>query len=380
MLPRWQRILNRRALRHLRGALAADEMVRRVGAGNREDPSDPMVLAATDRRLLGATLDGVEEWSYETLSSAVGEDEDTLVFSDPDRFTTVRCMFGRAEAVARAINEGIDLAALEARLSTASVARDEQDVNTQASEGSADPSHAIGSDASSDSPDRCTEESEPDSPRDWIAQLEESSDISWDSVEELEEIDTLSFRTPDSRIYDGDKIRWDWELHDGHGLSFAGSFTDQELSDLLHTQWEEPAYVGERSTASVQGQYWLYRGRFFRLGPGTELDPSEADAALREHLGDAPPYGKDRLDAFQKRHLPEPSLSSAQAPRLRREAIPQHVKDRVWRRDSAQCSRCGSRERLEFDHIVPVSKGGSNTERNIELLCEPCNRRKAASI
>jgi 5-methylcytosine-specific restriction endonuclease McrA len=41
---------------------------------------------------------------------------------------------------------------------------------------------------------------------------------------------------------------------------------------------------------------------------------------------------------------------------------------------------CGSRERLEYDHIIPVSKGGSNTARNIELRCESCNRRKGAKV
>ena len=44
------------------------------------------------------------------------------------------------------------------------------------------------------------------------------------------------------------------------------------------------------------------------------------------------------------------------------------------------CIECGSRERLEFDHIVPVSRGGSNTARNLELRCEPCNRRKGDRI
>ena len=38
------------------------------------------------------------------------------------------------------------------------------------------------------------------------------------------------------------------------------------------------------------------------------------------------------------------------------------------------------RDRLEFDHIIPVSKGGSNTARNLELRCETCNRRKGATI
>ena len=62
------------------------------------------------------------------------------------------------------------------------------------------------------------------------------------------------------------------------------------------------------------------------------------------------------------------------------EPIPEHVRTEVWRRDGGQCVDCGSRERLEFDHIVPVSKGGSNTARNLELRCENCNRKKGARI
>ena len=63
-----------------------------------------------------------------------------------------------------------------------------------------------------------------------------------------------------------------------------------------------------------------------------------------------------------------------------REPIPERVRHEVWRRDGGQCVDCGSRERLEFDHIVPWSKGGANTARNLELRCESCNRKKAAKI
>lgn len=59
-----------------------------------------------------------------------------------------------------------------------------------------------------------------------------------------------------------------------------------------------------------------------------------------------------------------------------REAIPSAVRREVWRRDGGKCAQCGSRESLEYDHIIPVSKGGSNTARNVELLCEKCNRSK----
>lgn len=64
----------------------------------------------------------------------------------------------------------------------------------------------------------------------------------------------------------------------------------------------------------------------------------------------------------------------------KREAISTSVKNAVWRRDQGMCVQCGSKENLEFDHIIPFSKGGSNTARNLQLLCEPCNRSKSAKI
>jgi hypothetical protein len=64
----------------------------------------------------------------------------------------------------------------------------------------------------------------------------------------------------------------------------------------------------------------------------------------------------------------------------KRSRIPEHIRIEVWRRDSGKCARCGSRKNLEYDHIVPLSMGGSNTARNIELLCERCNRSKSDRI
>ena len=64
----------------------------------------------------------------------------------------------------------------------------------------------------------------------------------------------------------------------------------------------------------------------------------------------------------------------------KRQAISDDVKIAVWRRDQGSCVKCGSRENLEYDHIIPVSKGGANTFRNIELLCQSCNRTKSDKI
>lgn len=71
--------------------------------------------------------------------------------------------------------------------------------------------------------------------------------------------------------------------------------------------------------------------------------------------------------------LPEPV-------KPRREAIPRLVQREVWQRDGGRCVECGTRAKLCFNHIVPFSLGGSNTIRNIQLLCEECNLSKSNRI
>ena len=67
-------------------------------------------------------------------------------------------------------------------------------------------------------------------------------------------------------------------------------------------------------------------------------------------------------------------------PKKRSRRISQRVKDQVWRRDEGKCVECGSNENLEFDHIIPFSEGGANTKRNMQLLCQTCNRSKSNKI
>jgi hypothetical protein len=72
--------------------------------------------------------------------------------------------------------------------------------------------------------------------------------------------------------------------------------------------------------------------------------------------------------------------STPPSKQIRGRIISLSVKDAVWRRDEGKCTQCGSNKNLEFDHIIPHSKGGANTKRNIQLLCEPCNRQKSDKI
>lgn len=60
--------------------------------------------------------------------------------------------------------------------------------------------------------------------------------------------------------------------------------------------------------------------------------------------------------------------------------IPKDVKKYVWERDQGRCVNCGSMEGLQFDHVIPFSRGGANTRNNIQLLCEECNKTKGNEI
>ncbi len=64
--------------------------------------------------------------------------------------------------------------------------------------------------------------------------------------------------------------------------------------------------------------------------------------------------------------------------------IPAPVRREVVARDEGCCTyvseeghRCGSRTRLEFDHVIPRAKGGESTVPNLRLRCQTHNQHAA---
>lgn len=49
----------------------------------------------------------------------------------------------------------------------------------------------------------------------------------------------------------------------------------------------------------------------------------------------------------------------------------------IFARDNFTCTYCGAKDRLECDHIIPISRGGSNLHSNLTTACSSCNRSKA---
>lgn len=70
---------------------------------------------------------------------------------------------------------------------------------------------------------------------------------------------------------------------------------------------------------------------------------------------------------------------------MRSKAEGSHTKDdvaRILELQKHKCAECRTDLRKvghEVDHIVPLSKGGSDWPKNLQCLCRPCNIRKWAT-
>lgn len=66
----------------------------------------------------------------------------------------------------------------------------------------------------------------------------------------------------------------------------------------------------------------------------------------------------------------------------RRSSIKPGVRFRVLQKHGFCCVYCGRNAgevRLEIDHVIPVSQGGTNDEANLTVACFACNRGRGAA-
>jgi 5-methylcytosine-specific restriction enzyme A len=67
-------------------------------------------------------------------------------------------------------------------------------------------------------------------------------------------------------------------------------------------------------------------------------------------------------------------------------SIPSGKRRRIYERDDYRCVSCGLDGRsdpaklLTIDHRIPVSKGGTDADSNLQTMCGPCNTAKGDSL
>jgi 5-methylcytosine-specific restriction endonuclease McrA len=114
-------------------------------------------------------------------------------------------------------------------------------------------------------------------------------------------------------------------------------------------------------------------------------------------LGHALPSGDvaqvfDRALNLLLRHLENRKAGATRAkrtprPSRNRRRVSASVRRAVWDRDQGRCTfvsasgtRCEERTRLEFDHVVPVARGGTPTLDGIRLRCRAHNQLEANRV
>jgi HNH endonuclease len=123
----------------------------------------------------------------------------------------------------------------------------------------------------------------------------------------------------------------------------------------------EPVHVYEK----IQPNIWTFNGVFQLVGAWNEPSGGRQVFKFRLELADDP--DADLRDAPQDLE--------------HNRVIPSEVKLAVWKRDQGQCVRCGSKDNLHFDHVLPFSRGGSSlVAENVQLLCARHNLAKSDRI
>lgn len=133
----------------------------------------------------------------------------------------------------------------------------------------------------------------------------------------------------------------------------------------LAAQRDDPSLVITDGTR----RYWWFHDRFWWEDDTLDSDDVRALVLDRERRARR---RLERAHALMQ-------TGSARAPVLR-EGISQDVKRSVWERCGGRCAECGATSLLEFDHVIPLAMGGSNGERNLQLLCADCNRAKGDGL
>lgn len=69
----------------------------------------------------------------------------------------------------------------------------------------------------------------------------------------------------------------------------------------------------------------------------------------------------------------------------RRRKIPAKLQEQVRERSNFLCEYCYTSEKWQYvrftvDHIIPVTRGGADTQENLAFACFHCNRRKGRRV
>lgn len=138
-------------------------------------------------------------------------------------------------------------------------------------------------------------------------------------------------------------------------------YTDDELLSLFEELWrwrEHPPTIGDIKKYRATGK------RF------------PTDTTLRSRFGDYKRFVQAFSD-YKLGIIDKKSLLNLGPEGNRRKTISSGERFAVLTRANYRCELCGATPsdgvKLHVDHVLPVSKGGTNSPDNLRCLCDTCN-------
>jgi 5-methylcytosine-specific restriction endonuclease McrA len=158
---------------------------------------------------------------------------------------------------------------------------------------------------------------------------------------------------------------------------FTGHYALQSGKRIFDVRWKRP-WV-EQARAQQQQEpvalfelgkrtYWWFHDCIYWEDDGLSADDLKALVLQRER------------SAQRKLQTAHSLMRAEEEGRPTRAPIPVETRRAVFERDGGKCVECDSNFDLQYDHILPVSRGGATTVENLQLLCADCNQRKSDSV
>jgi len=192
--------------------------------------------------------------------------------------------------------------------------------------------------------------------------LNQERDMTWEEVDTRRpEIEDMFVYPRDYKITWASKVSKSLQNFEGNGAALSGGFT----YELEKATQQQPTLI-----TILEKPFWLYQNSIYRAP--LDLESEEILLFIKEQEIKK----TRRLERLRKLVEVSETLEKASS----RERIPDEVRMVVYERDKGKCVECGSQENLEYDHLLPFSKGGATSVNNIQLLCLACNRSKSDKI
>lgn len=147
-----------------------------------------------------------------------------------------------------------------------------------------------------------------------------------------------------------------------------GSSEDENLNE-----WFQAArHLLEKEFLNLRCLWWYSDGLFWSSRPyKNQKDHNFISLKVEEYALEQ----RDEYSRLQQKveRLRQISCRSVKGSRAK---IPDDIVAFVLTRDAEKCVACSSKEELQIDHVVPVSRGGSDSVENLQLLCRTCNQKR----